>query len=98
MERERVLTILRAHEAELKAAGLLHLRLFGSVARGDDGPESDVDLIADFDRTRPLTLLTLSQHQCRLADLLEAEVDLSSAEWMFDRVRSRALREAVHVF
>ena len=93
MERERILAILRQHEPELKAAGLLHLRLFGSVARGDNTPESDIDLIADFDRSRPLTLLTLAQHQYRLTDMLGREVDLSSAEWMFRQVREHALKE-----
>jgi predicted nucleotidyltransferase len=35
---------LRAHAAELRAAGIRHLSLFGSVARGDAGPESGIDL------------------------------------------------------
>ena len=42
MDRDAVLERLRAHEAELKAMGLARVSLFGSVARGEAGPESDV--------------------------------------------------------
>ena len=45
-----VIATLRAHEAELRAAGIHRLSLFGSVARGDAGPDSDVDLAAELDR------------------------------------------------
>ena len=37
-----VIATLRAHEAELRAAGIKHVSLFGSIARGDAGPDSDV--------------------------------------------------------
>ena len=44
MDRQRIITRLRAHEAELRRAGVLSLSLFGSAARDDAGPASDVDL------------------------------------------------------
>jgi predicted nucleotidyltransferase len=44
MDREQVIAMLRAHEPELKAAGVLSLSVFGSVAREDAGPESDLDI------------------------------------------------------
>jgi predicted nucleotidyltransferase len=43
--REKVINTLRAHERELKEAGIVHLSLFGSTARGDGGTKSDVDLL-----------------------------------------------------
>ena len=98
MDRERILGILRAHEPELKAAGLLHLRLFGSVARGESTPNSDVDLLFDYDETRPFSLLSLAKVEYQLDDLLDAKVDLSSAESMYPRVRARALAEAILAF
>jgi predicted nucleotidyltransferase len=49
MQREEVLKILRDHRADLDALGVRHLSLFGSVARGDAGPESDVDVLVEFD-------------------------------------------------
>ncbi len=44
MTREQVLSRLREHEAELKAAGVVRLSLFGSTARDDRRPDSDIDL------------------------------------------------------
>jgi uncharacterized protein len=98
MEKSFVIAKLREHEGELKAAGIVHLRLFGSVARGEASPGSDVDLIADFDKSRRLTLVKVGSLQSRLTDLLGTNVDLSSPDWMKEPIKSRALREAVSAF
>jgi uncharacterized protein len=98
MDKDRIILILREHAPELRAAGLVHLRVFGSVARGEASPQSDVDLMADFDRSKRLTLLTVGSFERRLGDLLGLKVDLSAAEWMKEPVRKQALREAVIAF
>jgi predicted nucleotidyltransferase len=98
MKRDEVISKLRAHEAELKAAGILRLAIFGSVARGDDSPESDVDLLAEFDKTKHYTLLTMGRIESRLADLLGTRVDLSSPEWLKESVKKQVMQEAVLAF
>ena len=98
MDKEQVVSKLRAHEPELKAAGIVHLRLFGSVARGDATPLSDVDLMADFDRPQSLTLVRVGRLESRLRDILGVNVDLSSPDWMREPVRTRAIKEAVLAF
>ncbi len=98
MNRDQVIAKLREHEPELKAAGIIRLAVFGSVARGDNSPGSDVDLLADFDKTKPYTLLTVGRLESRLADMLGARVDLSSPEWLKESIKTRILREAVHAF
>ena len=98
MNKEEVISKLQAHEPELKAAGIVRLAVFGSVARGDNSPESDVDLLADFDKTKRYTLLTMGRLENRLSDLLGRRVDLSSPEWLKESVKSQALREAVVAF
>jgi predicted nucleotidyltransferase len=98
VDTNRILAILRSHAPELQAEGLVHLRLFGSVARGEATPQSDIDLLADFDPEARISLLTLSGLRLRLSDLLEAEVDLSSAASLKEPVRTRATQEAVSVF
>jgi predicted nucleotidyltransferase len=98
MDKGYVIEKLRLHEQELRAAGIVHLRVFGSVARGDGTAQSDVDLMADFDRTRRLTLFGMARLENRLSDLLGVRVDLSPADSMKERVRARALREAIHAF
>jgi predicted nucleotidyltransferase len=98
MDTEKILVILRDHAPELKAAGLVHLRLFGSVVRGQANAQSDVDLLADFDQSKRITLVTLGSLENRLSALLGTKVDLSSADWMREPVRKQALQEAVIAF
>jgi len=98
MNRDEVICKLKAHQAELKAAGIVRLAVFGSVARGENSARSDVDLLADFDKTRRYTLLTMGRLESRLADLLGTKVDLSSPEWLKDSVSDQVLREAIIAF
>jgi uncharacterized protein len=98
VNRQRIIATLREHEPELKAAGIIHLRLFGSVARDEASDGSDIDLMADFDKSKRLSLVKVGSLQHRLADMLGGNVDLSSPEWMKEPVRSKALREAVLAF
>ena len=55
MTREQVLARLREREAELRSAGVVRLSLFGSAARGDSRPDSDIDLMAAFDEERRIS-------------------------------------------
>ena len=55
MNSNQVIAKLRQHAPELKAAGVVHLRVFGSVVRGETSAESDIDLLADFDKSKRLT-------------------------------------------
>jgi len=96
MDRESVLAVLRAHESELKAAGIACLYLFGSVARGEAG--SDVDLMAEFDQERHLTLFDKAGMEVRLGEILAGPVDLSERSLLKERVRANAEREAVLAF
>lgn len=98
MNKGSVIETLRRHEPELKAAGIVHLRLFGSVARGEESAHSDVDLMADLDRSKRLSLVGMAHLENRLSDLLGVKVDLSPAESMKESVRTRAAREAIHAF
>jgi predicted nucleotidyltransferase len=98
MDKRFVIQELRRHEQELKAAGILHLRLFGSVARDEASSISDVDLLADFDQSKRITLITVVSLQSRLSNMLGARVDLSSTDWMRDPVKSTAIGEAVVAF
>ena len=61
---------LRAHEAELRRAGIRRLSLFGSVARGDAEPGSDVDLAAEFDPAVRMDLFRLAALERRIAEML----------------------------
>jgi uncharacterized protein len=98
MDREQVIAALRAHEQELKNAGIVRLSLFGSVARGDATPQSDVDLMAEFDNAKEFSILDMVRLENRLADILQARVELAPARALKDGIRERATREAVLAF
>ena len=98
MDRNLVIERLKQHEQELKAAGIVHLRLHGSVARGEASDTSDVDLIADFDPAKTLSLLDMVGLENRLSDLLGIQVDLSPAHTLKEPVAANAVNEAVLAF
>lgn len=98
MDRATVLRVLREHEPELRAAGIVRLRVFGSVARGEETPESDVDLLADFDEERTWTLFKLGGVHSMLSDLLGTDVDLASVKRLKEQMRERVLQESIVAF
>lgn len=98
MDRDNVIAKLRAHERELKQAGIVRLSLFGSTARGDSGPDSDVDLLAAFDATRRISLLDVVHIQNEIADLLGCAVDLTEEGTLKPRVEKTVEAEALRAF
>ncbi len=75
--------------------GVRDLRVFGSVARGEAGSASDVDLL--FDSVRPLGLLRRAEFRTKLETILGRKVDLIREEYLKWYVRPRARAEAVPV-
>ena len=93
MTRQTVLATLQAHQADLRALGVRRLDLFGSVARDDDGPTSDVDVLVEFDR--PVGLFALVRLQQWLERLLGRCVDLTTSGALRPDMRARVARELV---
>lgn len=89
---------LRAHRAQIeravRRAGARNVRVFGSVARGQDRPDSDVDLLVDFD-VRRHGAMPLIRLRRQLDELLEEHVDLVTADLLRPEVAARATAEAV---
>ena len=84
-KRDEIIGIATTH-------GARNLRVFGSVARGDDRPDSDVDLLVDMDSERSLLdLVALGQD---LEDLLQRKVDVLTAASVHPALRDRILSEA----
>jgi predicted nucleotidyltransferase len=72
--------------------GLTNLRVFGSVVRGLEGPNSDIDLLVDV--APGVGLLELGRCQAELESLLGARIDLVPASDLKPAVRAEALCEA----
>ena len=98
MNREHVIATLRGHESELRAAGIVRLSLFGSTARGDDRPDSDIDLLAAFDDTRRISLLDVVGMEAQISRLLGRTVELVEEGTLKPRVRKNVEAEAVRAF
>lgn len=74
------------------------LALFGSVLREDFGPESDVDVLIDFEPEAEVTLLTLSGMQIELSDLLQRPVDLVLRDGLKAIIRDSVLSDAQVIY
>jgi uncharacterized protein len=85
-KRVEILAIAASH-------GARNLRVFGSVARGDSRPDSDIDFLVDLDPGR--SLLDLGGLLMDLQALLGRPVDVVTEKGLRDRIRDRVLKEAV---
>ena len=95
---DEIIASLRAHAAELRAAGIRHLSLFGSVARGEAGPESDIDLAIEIDRDAGLDLFGLIALERRLNEMLGRKVDLTPEPVEKQRLQANIDRDRRRAF
>jgi predicted nucleotidyltransferase len=96
MKREEVLRILSQHRGQLEQRhGVRFIALFGSVARDQVSPESDIDLLVEF-ATRPGFdgYMRLKEH---LESLLDRRVDLVMTGALKPSLRPEIEREAIRV-
>ena len=75
--------------------GIAVVGIFGSVVRGEQGQQSDIDLLADI--LRPISLLELVGAELYLNEILEAKVDLVPKRDVREELREIILREAIAV-
>lgn len=101
MTREDVLSALKAHEPELRRRGVSHAAVFGSLARGEADPKSDIDVLIRFDPEVPVTLWDYAGLKRRVARMLAASkrrIDVIDLDGMSHRVRPIAERDAIYAF
>ena len=95
MQRDEVLRILAQHQQVLKDFGIKSLAIFGSVARDEARPDSDVDILVEFDG-----LVTFDRYmdvKFYLEDNLGTRVDLVSRKSLKSLIRSTVEKEAIYV-
>ncbi len=97
VDREQVISSLRAHAPELHRSGVRRLYLFGSVAREQARPDSDVDLFFDTDDPR-FSLIELVDVQERISAILGAEADVMTRASLHPLLRPRIEAEAMRIF
>jgi len=96
MRKEQAIAIIQQHWTELRERHhVAGLAVFGSVARDEAGPESDVDVLVTFDRQ--VGLFELAALQMYLEDILGRKVDLGTPDALRPELRENVLQEAVRV-
>ena len=98
MGREEILERLRAHEGDIRTLGAKSLYLFGSVLRGEDRPDSDIDLFIDYDEASGFSLIELARMQAGIGSLLGRPVDLMTRNSIHPLIRNEVVATAERVF
>jgi predicted nucleotidyltransferase len=95
MNLKTVSALLKRHQADLRQHGVKSLSVFGSLVRGKATPESDIDMLVEFDR--PVGLFEFIRLKLYLEDLTGRSVDLVTPDALRPSMRADILNEAVHV-
>ena len=98
MTRDSVIAILRAHEAPLRLRGVLRAALFGSTARGETTPGSDVDIMVEIDPAARVDLYGYAGITRYIAELFPVPVDVAERDMLLEPVRRTAEKDAVYAF
>ena len=93
MGKKDILETLASNREELAARGVRSLSLFGSYARGEELPGSDIDLLVEF--SAPIGLFAFVRLKGFLERILEREVDLVTSDAIKERYRESILKGAV---
>ena len=98
MTKEAVIAILRAHEGPLRRQGVQRAALFGSAARGDAAPDSDLDIMIEIDPAAHVDLYAYVGITRYIAELFAGPVDIADHAMLIEPVRRTAERDAVYAF
>jgi len=96
MKRDEVLAIVQAHQEQLKQMGVKSLDLFGSVARDEARPDSDVDFLVEF--SRPVGLFDFSRVRLYLEDILGSSVDMGTLDALKEHLQQPVLKDVIRAF
>ena len=89
--RERLETVCRRHH-------IRWLALFGSVLRDDFRPDSDIDVLIEFEPEEPYTYFTLARIEDDLSDVLGRKVDVHVPRMLHPYIRDKVLSQAEELY
>lgn len=98
MRKAEAIEKLRRQADAIRALGATSLYLFGSVARDEAGPNSDLDLFIDYDESKKFSLVDLVGIKLFLEDELSADIDVTTRNSLHPRLKDRIEASSVQVF
>lgn len=98
MNSEDILARLTENEAALRARGVAHAALFGSRARGDARPGSDIDIMIEIDPGAHIGVFDYAGLKDYIAEFFDAPVDVVSREGLKPYIRPAATADAIYPF
>ena len=98
MDRQAILDRLRRNERALRERGVTHAALFGSRARGDNRPDSDIDIMIEIEPEAVISVYDYVGLKDYIAGLFEGPVDVVSRDGLKPYVRPAATADAVYAF
>lgn len=98
MKKAEAIERLKQQADAIRALGATSLYLFGSVARDEAGPESDLDLFIDYDQDRKFSLIDLVGIKLFLEDELSADVDVTTRDSLHPRLKHKIEISAIRIF
>ncbi len=98
MDKDAVIATLREHRADLERLGVIHAALFGSVARGEAGPESDIDIAVDLTDDAAPGVYEYVGLKLRIGELFTGPVDVIDRASMKPWLLAEVTRDAIYAF
>ena len=98
MTREEILATLKEAAPELCARGVNRAAVFGSVARGDARPDSDIDKMVEIDPEKHIGVFGFVEITTLIGDLFPSKVDVSERRHLRPFVRPSAESGAIYAF
>ena len=97
IDKDQIIEIIQANQELLQKFFVRSVAVFGSVVRGDAGPDSDVDILVEFEPGAEIGLFEFVQLKNTLSDLLGTGVDLVTPDALHPALKDRILSEARRV-
>jgi predicted nucleotidyltransferase len=98
MNSSEAIATLKRSERALRERGVVHAALFGSLARGDHGPESDIDIMVELDPNARMTVFDYAGIKEYIAALFDQPVDVVNRDGLKSYVRPAAMADVIYAF
>ncbi|RAI32321.1 nucleotidyltransferase family protein [Rhodoplanes serenus] len=98
MNRQDVIDILRRNQDALRARGVLHAALFGSLARGDEHPGSDIDIVIDLAPDLAIDVYQYVGLKNYIEDLFPSPVDVVDRDTIKPLIRNSVIKDSIYAF